>query len=414
MWYESGAEKFIRNIKSNYFIPHIILFVYNDKTYILDGQQRLTSLYLYKKGKFKREINWDEIIKLERENETNLPERLFAVNDADKEWLKERELSYVLLQQVVPDQQSAKKFFAKVFRDINAQGVILEAKELRQSIFWIVDKNNAKDLFNLGDFHNIDWIKYIAFASLYISIDCAESTLYNTYMSKFTNRKLASGDKNYSSQEYESMYQYFLYEYFELGNDTDVTIPADIQNLLQEVFNNIKRKINLESAKPIVSEELLNISRHKPYFTNVVEFDIYLFGLTYYALKGHQLSQEHDSIYENLDNKVLEYRDTRGDSENTALHIKERMFISIDDAMGKKWGKWIQSLSEMFPTHQRNPNPLSPPLHWLIVSFFFFFFLSKHCINFGTSCCWLCLTSSFISNTVKMETKCECVSLHVN
>ncbi len=98
VWSESGAEKFIRNIKSNYFIQQIILFVYDDKIYILDGQQRLTSLYLYKKGKFKSEINWDEIIKLERENETNLPEWSFAVNDADKGWLKERELSYVLLQ----------------------------------------------------------------------------------------------------------------------------------------------------------------------------------------------------------------------------------------------------------------------------------------------------------------------------
>ncbi len=153
-------------------------------------------------------------------------------------------------------------------------------------------------------------------------------------MSKFTNRKLASGDENYSTQGYESMYQYFLYEYFELGNDTDVTIPDRVQHRLQEAFNNIKRKINLESAKPIVSEELLNISRHKPYFTNVVEFDIYLFGLTYYALKGHELKQNHN-IYADLDAEINNYttRNTKSGrpfkADNTPNHIKERMFISI-------------------------------------------------------------------------------------
>ena len=178
-WDLKRVEDLKESLERGYYIPPVTLAKHRDedkniKTFLLDGQQRLTSiicLYLgvwpknendaRDKNKEKSFSNFEVLQNLKLDNVKNLLERpdefreiIFTKNDAleEKQELKIDDIDNIFLSYclIVPnlehDEQKEKELFAETFRRMNTLGQQLSKKELRGTIFWLY-KNIKQDIY---------------------------------------------------------------------------------------------------------------------------------------------------------------------------------------------------------------------------------------------------------------------------
>lgn len=230
VWKEDAVKDFIESLRRKEFIPPVILGNFENKNnYIIDGQQRLTSLLLAYLGKMPKtdafkisdiefadpndsvsdeedsddeplEWKFSLLIHNDRENtkesileEINLKfsEKYYELNIDISEFIDNTYLgfSYIIPLEEANQQQ---KFYCSVFRNINMKGTALLPQESRRSLYFLdADKKdffdwNGLDTYKISNNNRtrkIDFIRYVSMASQY-----AKDENINNIMKKYAPR----------------------------------------------------------------------------------------------------------------------------------------------------------------------------------------------------------------------------------
>lgn len=128
-WDNIRKSRLIESLIMNVPIPPIFLYEINYSIYeVMDGQQRLTAIYEFYKGRFNLEglAYWSE---LNGRNYKNLPEQV--KRGIDRRYLS----SIVLLQETAKTQQEAESLKQIVFERLNSGGEKLTSQEIRNALY---------------------------------------------------------------------------------------------------------------------------------------------------------------------------------------------------------------------------------------------------------------------------------------
>lgn len=358
VWTEEQVKDLMDSFYENNFVPPVTIGVFKEfgglSNYILDGQQRITSIllsclgYFPDKSKFKeisdfigdenddeigRENNdADKIIEwtfAELLNLGSLKEKIVEKIDNDdrykkikyeeKNWVIEDDFfrsHYLGFSYIVPqtkDKNEQQKLFSTTFRNINVQGKMLTTLESRKSLYFLNEELNT--LFDpdcvshikVND-GKIDFTRYLAFLS--------NSLLWGVESAGYGyGRKL------------EKFYEEFVY--FVSRNDSKSDLFMDISQI-KENFQNFNKK--LESA-------LILLELERKSFSSIIECDLYFFGLVFIIyFENGELNPRVDIV--ELKKEIdVELEKIRTDVKNNFRHlnrpsslkyIRERIQKSIE------------------------------------------------------------------------------------
>ncbi|MBF0537377.1 MAG: DUF262 domain-containing protein [Nitrospirae bacterium] len=167
-WEKAKASKLIESFLLGLPVPPI--FIYQEKntnrSLIIDGQQRLLSIYFFYKGLFpKHNINLANLsfkkifnkkenfeeFKLECVRDTWNGQSYEELNDDDKRWLDDRVLWAVTVRQIQPD-DTRSMFY--IFERLNTGGLLLTPMEIRKAIYY----GNFYELLEILN-KSIEWKK---------------------------------------------------------------------------------------------------------------------------------------------------------------------------------------------------------------------------------------------------------------
>ncbi|WP_445249948.1 DUF262 domain-containing protein [Microcoleus sp. OTE_8_concoct_300] len=127
-WNNTRKSRLIESFIMNVPIPPIFLYEIDYSLYeVMDGQQRLTAIYDFYKGKFELEglEYWNE---LNGRNYQNLPEQV--QKGIDRRYLS----SIILLQETAKSKEEAESLKQIVFERLNSGGEKLTAQETRNAL----------------------------------------------------------------------------------------------------------------------------------------------------------------------------------------------------------------------------------------------------------------------------------------
>ncbi|MBF0608737.1 MAG: DUF262 domain-containing protein [Candidatus Magnetobacterium sp. LHC-1] len=149
-WEKTKASKLIESFLLGLPVPPIFIYQekHTNKSLIIDGQQRLLSIYFFYKGLFprhdidlanlsfkdifsKRE-NFDEF-KLECVRDTWNGQSYDMLGDDEKRWLDGRVLWAVIVRQIQPN-DTRSMFY--IFERLNTGGLLLTPMEIRKAIYY--------------------------------------------------------------------------------------------------------------------------------------------------------------------------------------------------------------------------------------------------------------------------------------
>ncbi len=354
VWEKKDIQEFIKSIEDGNFVPPVTIghIIENEqhKNIIIDGQQRLTSIFLAYLGYFpeeksnsieetttdeddvnldldlanqeveKKGIKWTlkeltslgkNISEIKREIPSNY--KPFNINtEINEEFLKKNFLGF---SYIVPHKKTdISKYFSTVFRNINSKGTPLSRLESRESLYYL-DKDltnlfspNFMDEFSVNN-NKIDFVRILAFLSQYKNNE------------ESTNRLARGYTRN--GRGFESYYEDYVYHITQKNTE----IFGDLIGL---IGNNEEIKRRLEILKLRLHE--LEIPREYP---SIIYQDLVMFGLVYKILfKNEPINIK---IRTNLqETKIKEKAVEIGQdpkltkSPNTLARIKERIKTSID------------------------------------------------------------------------------------
>ena len=214
VWGINAVEDFIESLKNREFIPPVIIGNFgNECNYIIDGQQRLTSLLLAYIGKMPRReefkmkdivqyadtddsipdddlsddpIEWQFSLLLHKDSKNT---RESIHNEINSKWKEKYENLNVDISEIlddvflgfsfiVPQEEKSlqQKFYCSVFRNINRKGTALLPQESRRSLYFLdTEKKNFFDwnglkqckITNNNKTRPIDFIRYVSIVSQY-------------------------------------------------------------------------------------------------------------------------------------------------------------------------------------------------------------------------------------------------------
>ena len=363
VWDKDSVKELIEAFRNNRFIPPITICKTRDRNhvehnYIVDGQQRLTAIMMYKFNFFydvkmknssapdyedwtidniindkemKSNIQ-DGITKVIREKANTPYSCLLEASDSlveDREKLLEN--SYLGFSYIILEMSSLQKneegqedcsskdydekflneqqyYYAKLFNDINSKGEALRPVESRRAYYFITAK--YEKLFNL-DFDNIDFVRYLAILSEYHKK--TEDERNNDLVAKNTanTRKIEEYIIGYikDMSEGESI-RFTLVK--ELFKDSDYENSEKIK-LLREYLNN--EYYSFDGAK------------------SIIENDIKLFGLIYLIifLEKKINMEKFDELKSKLDESIQQKRNNVkiAKSPNSTTNLNDRLKESI-------------------------------------------------------------------------------------
>lgn len=358
VWQKAQIENLINTFDNNQFIPPVTIgAVRKDgewKNYILDGQQRLTSILFTKLNKYidindyisqkpeteiaqiaddlpenaededfddkTKMINWNfsEIITDRKVNSKELSSSFYKnlLNDKKTDtWFKNHFLGFAFIKpnnNVKDEDQS--KFYSDIFRNINIGGTKLTRLENRKSLYFL--KEDLKNFF-VPEFINsirvetsskesgvIDLIKYLSILSQYKG--------NNETLLKYGGR---DWEKN------ENYYQKYIMAI--VDNKANNELKFDI-SYPKNPYNNDR----IEKLKNAISQFEIPKS-----FTSIIDMDMYFFGLVneiVFLNKELDISKK-DSLKAELKAKIdnLKNTDNHKDNPNALKYLKARISASI-------------------------------------------------------------------------------------
>ncbi|MCW5911714.1 MAG: DUF262 domain-containing protein [Cyclobacteriaceae bacterium] len=358
VWDKGQIENLIKTLDNNQFIPPIIIGAVKKnnewKNYILDGQQRLTSIlfaeinkyidtkeYISQKPNTEIEqvadditdneddvvdeklkmIRWNfrEIIKDKKINSQELESSFYKKlldNEKDKNWFNEHFLGFAYIKpnnDVNEDAQS--KFYSDIFRNINIGGTKLTRLENRKSLYFL--KEDLKNFF-VPEFLDstkvetsskesglIDFIKYLSILSQY----------------KGNNSTLLK----YGGRDWEKNENYY-HEYITAVVDDNPNNKLKFDVSYPTIPYSNER---IEKLKNVISQ--LEIPKS---FASIIEMDMYFFGLVNEIIfLDNQLDETRKEDLKNqLNTKINELRNEENHKDNphALKYLKSRISASLN------------------------------------------------------------------------------------
>ena len=359
VWGINAVEDFIESLKNREFIPPVIIGNFgNECNYIIDGQQRLTSLLLAYIGKMPRReefkmkdivqyadtddsipdddlsddpIEWQFSLLLHKDSKNT---RESIHNEINFKWKEKYENLNVDISEIlddvflgfsfiVPQEEKSlqQKFYCSVFRNINRKGTALLPQESRRSLYFLdTEKKNFFDwnglkqckITNNNKTRPIDFIRYVSIVSQY-----AKDENLGNVMRLYSPR----GGKDE---------EYFAEYISEAIGDK----PVKMFKSFTEIFPESKFQDRLDTF----SKNLKDLDLEKSY-NSIIETDITFFGLIYFLLIKQakiRIVRKKD-LEKAISGKLAEYKDISNDENrkqeknpNTLKYIRKRLSDSIE------------------------------------------------------------------------------------
>ena len=358
VWEKEKIENLIKTFDNNQFVPSIIIGAVKKnnewENYILDGQQRLTSILFAKYNKYidkkeyasqKPNSNIEQTVDETKDDEDeSIDEDIKMIRWNFNEILKEKKINYEELQStfykklfdndkaeiffddhylgfayIKPNnnigEEEQSKFYSDIFRNINTGSTKLTRLETRKSLYFL--KENLKDFFAPSFMHNIkvvtsskessliDFIKYISILSQYKGNDSS--------LLKYGGRDWEKNE-NYYGKYIMAVIDNHLNNEFHF----DVSFPTN-------PYNNER----MDKLKNSISQ--LDIPKT---FGSIINMDMYFFGLINEVIfLNNKLDETRKVALKNeLDSKTENLKETENHkyNPNALKYLRLRITASID------------------------------------------------------------------------------------
>lgn len=348
VWSKDDVQTLIESFEKKLYIPPITIGAYyEDKTMhniIIDGQQRLTSIFLAYLGIFpdsKKMKNEIEIIQgyddgeIEEDDLKNIIEwkfdSLLNYGKTKEEILSNKENFYfdfnikitngffdntfLGFSYIVPinkdESKVQQKYYSSIFRKINKQGIALQKEEIRESLYYLnseygqIFKPPKSLIYTVNKKRKLDFVRYLALASQY-----AKTKSFN---------ELTKGYKT----KLEDYYSAFV-EYITENKPTNIKferITTEKEAAIEELF--------------VTIDELDFPSN----YDSIIDIDIYFFGIIYlmiFECKTIDVSKKNE-IIDLLNTSIKEVKDNQHiKSPNAYKYLKIRTNKSLEI-----WRKYV-------------------------------------------------------------------------
>lgn len=201
VWDISRASKFIESLILGLPVPGIFLAKETEtgRFLIIDGQQRLLSLYAYREGEFK-----GKPFKLYGVQNDLLGKKYEDLSFGDKNRLNDAIIHSTIIRQDEPDDKDSSIYL--IYERLNTGGKLLNPQEIRASIYYgafneclneLVKSNEWRDIFGKPDERLKEQELILRFFALYYEYKKYEKPMklfLNSFM--FRNRKLTLHPKS--------------------------------------------------------------------------------------------------------------------------------------------------------------------------------------------------------------------------
>lgn len=272
VWDKNKIKELINAIRENQFVPPVTIGNFNQGgnkvNLILDGQQRLTSILLtyigifpekntFKNRKIKEEVSaneddneidessFDDILEwnfnklTEKGNDkAEILNKILPGNyekldlEVEKEFFDNNFLGFSYLVPQTDDDKAQQRYYSKVFRNINIQGVSLLPQESREALYYL-DKDLVK--YFKPEFKNkilvkdvkIDFVRYLALLAQYKKDKTVDKlarnfagnmeVYYEKYIYSCINNEEDNGFSISNLKDYESSFEKLEVAWEKLG-----------------------------------------------------------------------------------------------------------------------------------------------------------------------------------------------------
>lgn len=368
VWDEKKTLKLLESLSKGQFVPPVIIGAFKDtdgnQNYILDGQQRLTSIllayigYFPDKAKFEhadseRTADDNDFNESSSDNEESIKwtfAKLFSnkktvdtkntvvkkilaegkYNEFDpkiqnlKEFLENTYLGFSFIVPNTEDMIAQQRYYSTVFRNINIMGVKLIGQESRESLYYL--NQDLYDLFSPTFAKRVKISKKFTSIAVYMDFVRYISLLSQYYKQNSESRV----GMHYSGKLMENLYEEYIYN---VVNDTKNDNFPDFKS----IFPGKNYHVQLNKLVSTIDQlGLLNIE-----LFSIIDMDIYYFGLIYHIFfkkKTLNLTRK-DELLKILEDKITEIKFVDKDNYIPNFHVKnpaalkylrQRMKESID------------------------------------------------------------------------------------
>lgn len=351
VWDEQKTMKLIESLCNGQFVPPVIIGSFKDEgyhNYILDGQQRLTSIFLAYLGFFpdkskfvegsddkmadENDFNDEDIGKGEviewtfkmlldsgdtvTDTKTTVTNRIVSsgkynkfdpkIKDIEAFW----EDTYLGFSFIVPnteDKNGQQRYYSTVFRNINIMGVKLMGQESRESLYYL--NQDLYELFSPSFAKTIRISKRFTSTPVHMDFVRYISLLSQYYKNKGESRV----GMHYSGKLMESYYEEYIYN---VVNDTKNDNFPDFKELFPDK--------NYQSQMKILEKAIDDLGMEQVELLSIIDMDVYFFGVIYYVFlkkKEIDLSQK-ETLLSELKDKVGDFKKVDKESFSTNNHLK--------------------------------------------------------------------------------------------
>ena len=351
VWNKDDYTNLIDSFKEKQFIPPVTIGAYKttngQDNLIIDGQQRLTSVFLAYIERFpKKEAGTGNIENLVNENDDDsdddeqenmiewtfkdllakgnnkgeiiakCPQEKYEILDhLDDNFFNKNFLGFAYIVPSTSTEEEQQKFFSTLFRNINIRGKSLYVLESRASLYFL--NHQLKEWFN-PEFckeisssivdksrkSSMDFVRYVA--------------LLSQYKKKGSERGIGYG---YASKM-ENYYETYIYSV--VGNKDSI-----IFGKFSDIFTDKNYKPYLDEIDRLITE--LNYRRR---FQSIIDLDLYFFGLIYFTAFEKRVldTSRKDALEEELKNAINDIKGNGLHTKSPAClkYLRERIFKSIE------------------------------------------------------------------------------------
>lgn len=351
VWNKDDYTNLIDSFKEKQFIPPVTIGAYKttngQDNLIIDGQQRLTSVFLAYIERFpKKEAGNGNIENLVNENDDDsdddeqenmiewtfkdllakgnnkgeiiakCPQEKYEILDhLDDDFFNKNFLGFAYIVPSTSTEEEQQKFFSTLFRNINIRGKSLYVLESRASLYFL--NHQLKEWFN-PEFckeisssivdksrkSSMDFVRYVA--------------LLSQYKKKGSERGIGYG---YASKM-ENYYETYIYSV--VGNKDSI-----IFGKFSDIFTDKNYKPYLDEIDRLITE--LNYRRR---FQSIIDLDLYFFGLIYFTAFEKRVldTSRKDALEEELKNAINDIKGNGLHTKSPAClkYLRERIFKSIE------------------------------------------------------------------------------------
>ena len=354
VWNKDSLKTLINTFQDNRFVPPVTIgaFCKSDGSitnYIIDGQQRLTSILLAyldlfpDKEKYKTHLlalargeesidedegdpydnvlEWNLSYLTEKGNNKNeICSKLEEGNymsiglELPNQFFHEHYLGFSYIVPAASDETSQQCYYTKMFRDINVQGVQLIDIESRRSLYFL---NERYEVFfepafvanyyvnRVGEKQQLDFTRYLC--------------LLSAFKKSNNENRVARGFSGKRIEKYIEMYVYSV-----VGNDNE-----DIFGRFSDIFPGSDFAEDIQCLKSTL--ENLNLPKEYP---SIINMDMYFFGLIYHVLLCHRhidISRK-GQLKNRIERRINDLRDMDNHAQAPAQfqYMRQRLIQSID------------------------------------------------------------------------------------